>query len=181
VACRDRALLVRVLAAKNALSTCIAATSEVLATIALRAEPAIIARTRAIGQRNRERLTVLLDRLPDLFESDASRNLAFAFPRYRDPEGSDRLAMRLLRHAGLHLLPASLWRSPLTMLPTDHVRIGLGHVKHGAGLDALETYLIGNSRSPRPHDALSAMESGSVAEAPEATLPMLHAVGDTPT
>ena len=141
VTCRDRALLTDVLAAKNALSSCIAATSEVLATIALRAEPAIVARTRAIGQRNRQRLAALLDRFPDLFEADASRNLAFAFPRYRGPEGSDRLAMRLLRHAGLHLLPASLWSSPLAVLPTDYVRIGLGHVKHGPGLDALEVYL----------------------------------------
>ncbi len=148
VTCRDQALLVRVLAAKNALSTCVAATSEVLASIALRAEPTIVARTRAIGERNRQRLTTLLDRLPDLFEADLSRNLAFAFPRYSGPEGSDRLATRLLRQAGLHLLSASLWRSPLALLPTDHVRIGLGHLKHGPGLDALETYLSGQGRPP---------------------------------
>ncbi len=148
VACRDRALLARVQVAKTALSTCVAATSEVLATIALRAEPAIVARTTAIGQRNRQRLTALLDRWRDLFDTDASRNLAFAFPRYRGPEGCDRFAARLLRHAGLHLLPASLWRSPLAVLPTDHVRIGLGHVRHGPGLDALEAYLSSHGPSP---------------------------------
>ena len=149
VACRDRALLDRVLAAKTALSTCVATTSEVLATIALRAELAIVACTTAIGQRNRQRLTALLDRWPDLFDTDASRNLAFAFPRYRGPEGSDRFAARLLRHAGVHILPASLWRSPLAALPRDHVRIGLGHTKHGPGLDALETYLSSDGRPPR--------------------------------
>ena len=146
VACRDRALLARVLVAKTALSACVATASEVLASIALRAEPAIVTRTRAIGLRNRQRLTALLDRFPDLFDTDASRNLAFAFPRYRCAEGSDRLAMRLLRHAGLHLLPASLWRSPLAALPTDHLRIGLGHVKHGPGLDALAAYLSSAGR-----------------------------------
>lgn len=148
VACRDQALLARVQVAKNALSTCVAATSEVLASIALRAEPAIVARTRAIGQRNRQHLMTLLDRLPNFFEADNVRNLAFGFPRYRGPEGSDRLAMRLLRHASLHLLPASLWSSPLAALPMDHVRIGLGHIRHGPGLDALETYLSGNGSSP---------------------------------
>lgn len=154
VSCRDRALLARVVAAKNALSTCVAATSELLATIALRAEPAIVARTRAIGRCNRQRLMTLFDRLPDLFEADTSRNLAFAFPRYCGREGSDRFAVRLLRHAGLHLLPASLWRSSLRTLPTDHVRIGLGHVKHGPALDAFETYLLGHGRSPRRRDAV---------------------------
>ncbi len=148
VACWDRALLARVEVAKTALSTCVAAASEVLATIALRAEPAIVARTTAIGHRNRQRLTALLDRLPELFDTDASRNLAFAFPRYRDPEGSDRLTTRLLRQAGLHILPASLWRSPLAALPMDHVRIGLGHVKHGPGLDALEISLSSHGRAP---------------------------------
>lgn len=148
VACRDRGLLARVLVAKTALSTCVAATSEVLASIALRAEPAIVGRTRAIGRRNRRHLTVLLDRLPDLFDPDTSGNLAFAFPRYRGVEGSDRLAMRLLRQAGLHLLPASLWSSPLAVLPKDHVRIGLGHLKHGPGLAALEAHLSSTGRSP---------------------------------
>ena len=148
VSCPDRPLLARIQVAKHALSTCVAATSEILASIALRAEPAIVQRTRAIGRCNRQRLITLLDRLPELFEADGSRNLAFAFPRYRGAEGSDRLATRLLRHAGLHLLPASLWTSPLAVLPADHVRIGLGHAQNGLSLDALGSYLANNGRSP---------------------------------
>ena len=142
-ACSDPRLLTRVIAAKAGLSTCVAAASEVLGTIALRAETQVIERTRSIGQRNRTRLAALLDALPEFFEVDDLPNLAFAFPRYRGSEGSDQLARRLAQHAGLHLLPASSWHSPLAALPTHYVRIGLGHAKNGPALDALASYLSG--------------------------------------
>ena len=143
VACRHQAIVSGVLSAKSALSTCVAATSEVLGTIALREEATIVERTRAIGQANRDRLTAMLECLPDLFEIDTSRNLAFAFPRYRGSEGPDRLSMELMRRVGLHLLPASLWSSPLAAMPTDFVRIGLGHAKNGTALGVLGSYLSG--------------------------------------
>ena len=143
VACSGPCLLRRVTVVKAGLSTCVAAASEVLGTIALRAEAQVLDRTRIIGQRNRTRLAALLDALPDLFEIDDLPNLAFAYPRYRGSEGSDQLTRRLAQHAGLHLLPASLWSSPLATLPTRYVRIGLGHAKNGPALDALAAYLTG--------------------------------------
>ena len=149
VACSDPCLLRRVIAAKAGLSTCVAAASEVLGTIALRAEVRILERTRSIGQRNRARLAALLDAFPELFEVDDLPNLAFAFPRYRGSEGSDQFARGLAQYAGLHLLPASLWNSPLAALPTHYVRIGLGHAKNGPALDALASYLSGYG-SARP-------------------------------
>lgn len=145
-ACADPCLLTRVVAAKTGLSTCVAATSEVLGTVALRAEATVLGQTRRIGQRNRARLAAMLDELSDLFEIDDLPNLAFAYPRYRGCEGSDQLARRLADHAGLHLLPASLWRSSLAALPMNHVRIGLGHTKNLPALDALATYLSGRGR-----------------------------------
>jgi hypothetical protein len=130
-------------AAKAGLSTCVAATSEVLGTIALRAEATILRLTRSVGERNRARLAAMLHNRPDLFEADDLPNLAFAFPRYRGAEGGDEFARDLAQHVGLHLLPASLWHSPLAALRTHAVRIGLGHTKNGPALDALEAYLSG--------------------------------------
>ena len=147
VACADQCLMPRAVAVKTGLSTCVTATSEILGTIALRAEGQILGLTRSIGQRNRARLSALLDALPDLFEADDLPNLAFAFPSYLGSEGSDHFTRRLAQRAGLHLLPACLWSSPLAAMPTHYVRIGLGHTKNGPALDALAAYLTGHGQS----------------------------------
>ena len=54
-----------------------------------------------------------------------------------DPSASDRLAARLIREAGLLMLPASLWHSPLATLPVDRIRISLGHARVWSALDVL--------------------------------------------
>lgn len=141
VACRDPNLLTRTLRAKSMLSSCLASTSEVLAHIALQAEDAILSRTRSIGERNHRRLSVLLDLRPDLFEADGRENLAFAFPRYLGRDGVDAFAVRLIRDAGILVMPSSIWQSPLAPVPGDHMRIALGHDKNEAALDRLADHL----------------------------------------
>lgn len=143
VACRDQNLLARTLRAKSMLSSCLASTSEVLAHIALRAEDAIVARIRAIGQANHRRLSALLARRPDLFAADGPDNLAFAFPRYLGRDGVEHFAARLIREAGILVMPSSIWQSPLAPMPGDHMRIALGHAKNEAALELLEDYLTG--------------------------------------
>ena len=138
--CRDPQVLGRMLKAKSLLSSCLASTSEVLAQIALRAEGAIIGRSRTIGRDNLARLSGLIGRCPDLFEAGTGQNLAFAFPRYVGPGGVDLLADRLARQAGLLVLPSTLWRSPLGPVPNDHIRIGLGHALSVTALEALERH-----------------------------------------
>ena len=140
-ACRDRGLLARVLTAKSMLSSCLASPSEVLAHVALKAEARIIRRRREIGRRNHRRLRALVEAAPGVLEVEAPRNLAFAFPRYLGGEGADRFAATLVREAGLLVLPSSLWHSPLADVPTDRLRLGLGHASSGECLAALEDYL----------------------------------------
>ncbi|WP_375462606.1 pyridoxal phosphate-dependent aminotransferase [uncultured Methylobacterium sp.] len=168
--CRDSGLLARALGAKSVLSSCLSAPSEVLARVALRAEAQILARTRAIGQRNHAVLRALIARRPDLFEPEPTRNLAFAFPRLRGPEGADRFALRLARDADLLVLPAALWRSPLAPIPTDRLRIGLGHAACEAALATLEHHLdpipAGTARSPRDLHAVDAAQPARSAAAP---------------
>ncbi len=141
LACRDPGVLAGALLAKTRLSGCLAAPSETLARIALAAETPILARTRAIGLANRDRLQKLFERLPEMFEADTSPSLAFAFPRYRGREGAMRFAQGLASEAGILVAPSELWQSPLAPVPTDRVRISLGHARALACLDALEAHL----------------------------------------
>lgn len=141
VVCRDGCLLAKVLTAKSALSACLAAPSEALAHIALRAAPRIVERNRAIGTANLQRLQRLLNRHPDLFEAPEPNNTAFAFPRYLGVDGADYFAMALARDASVLVLPSGLWRSPLAVVPADRLRISLGDCRVGAALEVLEDYL----------------------------------------
>ncbi|MGY2051120.1 aminotransferase class I/II-fold pyridoxal phosphate-dependent enzyme [Methylobacterium sp. JK268] len=140
LACRDPAVRDRALAAKSTLSSCLSATSEVLAHIALRHRDRILARTREIGRANRRRLDALMIRHGGRLGEDGSRNLAFAFPRYRGPDGAEGFATDLARR-GCLVLPSTLWRSALAPPPADRLRIGLGHARVGPALDALDGHL----------------------------------------
>lgn len=139
--CRDKALFGKVLLAKSALSSCLAAPSEVLAHIAIRAEASIVGRNRAIAQANRERLLHLLSRHPDILEGPVATDGVLAFPRYRGIDGADSFAIRLAQEAGVLVLPSSVWHSPLAPVPADRLRIGLGRVEAGSALTALDAYL----------------------------------------
>ncbi|WP_244276325.1 pyridoxal phosphate-dependent aminotransferase [Methylobacterium indicum] len=145
-ACRDRAVLGRALAAKNLLSSCLAAPSEILGEIALRAEHRITDRARAIGRRNHRRLRALLDRHSEVFEADEPRNLAFAYPRFRGREGATDFARTLASEAGLLVLPSVLWRSSLAPIPEDRLRLGLGRIRSFAALGVLEKHLLRHAR-----------------------------------
>ncbi len=140
-ACRDRGTLDRVLTAKSLLSSCLAGPSEILAQVALQAEPRLIDSARQIGQRNQHRLRALLDRHPDLFDPDEPTNLAFACPRFRGREGAAAFARNLAAEDGVLVLPSALWHSDLASVPTDRLRLGLGRVGSGAALGILADHL----------------------------------------
>jgi aspartate/methionine/tyrosine aminotransferase len=141
-ACRDRGTLDRILAAKNLLSSCLARPSEILAQVALQAEPRLTGRARGIGQRNLHRLRALLDRHPDLFDADEPTNLAFACPRFRGREGATAFARTLAAEDGVLVLPSALWHSALASIPTDRLRLGLGRVGSGAALGIVADHLL---------------------------------------
>lgn len=142
-ACRDREVLDRTLRAKSVLSSCLAATSEVLAHVALKAETRIVEGRREVGRRNHLRLRECMSRHPGVFEAEPPRNLAFAFPRYLGPDGADRFVATLIRETGILVPPSSLWDSRLAPVPHDRVRIGLGHSRNQEALTRLDQYLAG--------------------------------------
>jgi aspartate/methionine/tyrosine aminotransferase len=141
VACRDAALLGRVLTARSGLSSCPAAPSEVLAHIALRAEPFILARNRAIAGANLQGLRAVLARSPDLFADCPGTDTVFAFARYHGPGSATQFATRLLRKTGVLVPPSTLWASALAEVPRDHLRFGVGRATAWAAFDVMEAYL----------------------------------------
>lgn len=137
VACRDRAALQRMQAIKQFLSTCNAGPSEVLANIALKAGPRILARNRAIATTNLEALLALVRRRADLFDVTIPEGGMVAYPRYLGADGVEAFVQRIAELAGVILLPASVFRSELADTPADRFRIGFGRSDFAAGLAAL--------------------------------------------
>ena len=58
--------------------------------------------------------------------------------RYSGAEGVERFVARMAEAAGILLLPASVFRSEVAVLPADRFRIGFGRTSFAAGLAALE-------------------------------------------
>ena len=64
--------------------------------------------------------------------------------RYSGPDGVERFTERLVREAGVLLLPASVYRSDLNPVPDDHFRIGFGRKEVEPGLAALRGWIQRN-------------------------------------
>jgi aspartate/methionine/tyrosine aminotransferase len=140
VACQDTAFLARVLIARSGLSSCLAGPSEVLAHIALRAAPFILARNQAIARGNLDRLRAVLGRHPDLFAASPGTETVFAFTRYLGRGSAEQFATRLLRRSGVLVLPSVLWASALAEVPGDHLRFGVGQTSAATAVDVMESY-----------------------------------------
>lgn len=162
VASRDRGLLERVLRAKSALSSCLAGPSEVLARIALRAAPRLLARNQALARRNRAHLNGFLATHRELFGRQAPLNDAFALLRYHGAEGAEGFALRVVREAGVLVLPSSLWATALGPVPPDYLRFGLGRGDIATALAAAGHYLTHQRR-------LRAQRGGRLIDLPLAT------------
>ncbi|NPD69890.1 pyridoxal phosphate-dependent aminotransferase [Lichenicola cladoniae] len=137
IACCDRALLQRALTVKSSLSSCIAASSEILAEIALDAEPRIMATQREIALANLHYLKTLLPGLTDLLELDHPQNLAFLSCQYRGGDSAASFAIRLVLDTGVFVLPTVLWQSSLAPVEHERIRLGLGYRRCGAALEEL--------------------------------------------
>ena len=139
-ACRDPDLIGRLATIRQYLSTCSAGPSEVLACIALKAAPVILARNRGIAEDNLARLLAFLARHDALFDCWAPDGGMVCYPRYKGAEGVEAFAARMAA-AGVLLLPSSVFRSELLELPGGRFRIGFGRHSFAAGLEALERAL----------------------------------------
>ncbi|OLF11290.1 aminotransferase [Actinophytocola xanthii] len=141
IACRDGAVLERLERAKHYSSICNPGPSEALAVIALRARERILGRNRRIIAENVPVVRAFLDAHPDLFAWEPPRGGCVSFPRYLGSDGVEAMCAELVEQAGVLLLPASIYRSELTAVPTDRFRIGVGRADPGEALDRWASWL----------------------------------------
>jgi aspartate/methionine/tyrosine aminotransferase len=158
IACHSPALLHRVERARNYLSVCNAAVSEVLARIALKAGDRILARNRGIAAENLARLERFLAAHGDLFDWHVPDGGVVGYPRYRGADGVEAFCAWLAENHGVLLLPASVYRSEILRTPDNHFRIGFGRRDFAAGLDAMEAAL--RQRSAHTSPAAAVGEAG---------------------
>jgi len=147
IACRDRAVLSRMERIKHYLSICNAGPSEHLAIIALKARERILRRNLALIATNLEAVSDFFDEFADLFDWQLPDGGCIGFPRYKGKDGVETFCRRLAEEIGVVLLPASLYQSALTPVPTDRFRIGFGRSYVPQGLAAMRAWIRGNRRA----------------------------------
>ncbi|HEY5427229.1 MAG TPA: aminotransferase class I/II-fold pyridoxal phosphate-dependent enzyme [Candidatus Tumulicola sp.] len=135
IATRDRRLYARMAGFKDYVSMCNGAASEFLAKLALRHGDALIARVRAITQRNLDLLDVFFARRSTTFEWHRPRAGTTAFPRYLGGS-AERLCDDLVRRAGVLLLPSTAFDAG-----DDRVRVGYGRTNLPDALAAMDAAL----------------------------------------
>ena len=149
IACRDPGLLRRMERVKHYLSNCVAAPSELLAQIAMKAGDRILARNRLIAERNLALLNTFFAEHRDLFDWHVPDGGVVGYPRYDGAEGVEAFCARLVEEQGVLLLPASIFRSDVAPAPQDRFRIGFGRGDLPAGLAAMKAGLHQASPSKR--------------------------------
>ncbi len=141
IACRDRDLLARMERVKHYTSICNAAPSEMLATMVLKARDQILARNRALVEKNLVLLDGFLEEHAELFDWYRPDGGCIGFPRYEGDEGIEEFAKRLLEQAGVLVVPSSIFESELNPALANRFRIGFGRKTFPEGLAALKGYL----------------------------------------
>lgn len=141
LACRDRELLGRLERRKHYTSICNAGPSEALATIALRNAEALKGRTKATLAENLLLFEAFFAEWEGLFEWEPPAGGCVCFPRYLGDEGVQTFCRGLREEAGVVLLPAGIFASPLADVPADRFRIGLGRHDPEPALAAFDGFL----------------------------------------
>jgi len=141
IASRDTDALARIGRYKHYLSICNSAPSERLAVIALKARDRILSRNCKIVRDNLKILDAFFADYPLLFEWQRPDGGCTGFPKYNGADGVAAFCERLVEHASVFLLPASVYRSELMDTPADRFRIGFGRLGLDKGLEVLRRHL----------------------------------------
>lgn len=146
LACKDRDLLIRFERFKHYLSICNSAPSEVLARIALKARHAILEKNRKIVRGNLVALRDFFAEFPDLFDWQEPDGGCVGLARYKGKEGVEEFTRRLVEESGVLFLPASIFRSELSEVPADRMRVGFGRSHVPRGLEVLRNWIKRNAQ-----------------------------------
>lgn len=144
---RDHELLDAAARVKDHTTICAPAPAEYLATLALRHRDALLARTRRILERNRQRLASFMARHRDLFVEMPPEAGSICFPRTAPgaPLTAVELCRRARDEAGVLLAPGVLFGAapPDRVGPpvADAFRVGFGRESFSEALAAFERWL----------------------------------------
>ncbi|MEM9438756.1 MAG: pyridoxal phosphate-dependent aminotransferase [Pseudomonadota bacterium] len=141
IACQDRDVLSRMERLKHYLSICNSGPSERLAVIGLKARDQILARNNAIIDDNLELWDAFFADRGDHFVWRRPDGSCMAYPRYVGSGGVEAFCQRLVKQAGVLLLPSTIYRSELGQTPQDRFRLGAGRRGLAEGLAAMEAAL----------------------------------------
>ncbi|HEU4563598.1 MAG TPA: aminotransferase class I/II-fold pyridoxal phosphate-dependent enzyme [Gemmatimonadaceae bacterium] len=135
IATRDREVLRRAAAFKDYTTICSSAPSEILSLIALRAEPALLARNRGIVRANLDCLDRFFSDWAHAFAWTRPRAGSVAFPALTAGLSIDDFAAGLVEQEGVLLLPG-------TQLgyPGNHFRLGFGRADMREALEGMDRY-----------------------------------------
>jgi aspartate/methionine/tyrosine aminotransferase len=136
IACRDAALIRRLLAAKDFTTICAAAPSEVLALIAVHAADRLIARSLTGITRNLALVDEFLAHRPGTLRWSRPRAGSIGFPELLLDLPVTTFCETLVTEHGVLLVPGTMFETP-----TNHFRIGLGRASLPAGLVILGDFL----------------------------------------
>lgn len=133
---KDRALRERIAELRDYTTICNAAPSEVLALIGLRAQETILARHRARIAHNMSLLDDFFSRQSASFTWVRPKAGTVGFPAFLRPEPPAEFCARLVREAGVLLLPSTVYD-----YEPPHLRFGFGREDLPEALNRLEEFL----------------------------------------
>jgi aspartate/methionine/tyrosine aminotransferase len=135
LACRDPALLGRIVALKLYTTICSSAPSELLVALALRHGERLVAASRELVLANLPLIDDLIERRRELFEWVRPTAGPIGFPRVADDFDVHAWCEQIAEHAGVLLLPGSVYGQP------RHVRLGFGRASLAQAVERLDGYL----------------------------------------
>jgi aspartate/methionine/tyrosine aminotransferase len=107
----------------------------------VKARETILERNRAIIAANLPVFESFFTEFHSLFDWHAPDGGCVTYLRYKGADGVEQFCADLVNEAGVLLLPASIYRSQLTVTPPDHFRVGVGRSDPEPGLDAFRAWL----------------------------------------
>jgi len=148
LACQDTELIARVCALKDYTTICASAPSEVLALVAVKAAPAIVAANLATIRSNITAFQALVDEFPDVLEWAHPQASSTAWPRLKTGQDVEAWCEELVSEAGVLLLPASVYdHAPSSA--DGRFRLGLGRTNLPECLSHLRRWLVSKGHQPR--------------------------------
>jgi len=141
LACRDSSILQKIISFKHYTTICASAPSEFLTAVAFRHRQKFIDRNLQIVLHNLPQLAAFFSRHPDLFEWTPPNASTIGFARFKPAQDVQSFCERLVREAGVLLLPGTVYDEP------HHIRFGYGRRNMPESLAQFESWLAHSGSS----------------------------------